>query len=160
MERSLLFVCTANICRSPMAEGLFSARVAADSNSWRIASAGVYAQPGYPAAYYTLEVLNERGIGLGDHRSKPISSELMDQYNLILTMEQGQKEALRLAFPQHARKIFLLSEMGGEYRDIVDPVGGVYVDYLDTAREIETFLNRGFDRIYALAGQNENKHGE
>lgn len=142
-----------------MAEGLFSARIADDS-SWQIASAGVYAQPGYPAAYFTLEVLNERGIELRDHRSKPVSPELMDRFNLVLTMEQGQKEALRLAFPQHARKIFLLSEMGGEYRDIVDPIGGVYVDYLDTAREIEAFLTRGFDRIHVLAGQTNHKHGE
>jgi protein-tyrosine-phosphatase len=108
---SILFVCSANICRSPMAEGLFGALVKDEPLKWQIGSAGVYAEPGLPAAPNTLQVLRKRGIDLPNHRSKPVSADLLAQYSLILTMEKGQKEALQVAFPTCASKIWLVSEI-------------------------------------------------
>lgn len=148
---SVLFVCTANICRSPMAQGLFLAKVKDQQAVWRIASAGTYAQAGFPAAQNTLEVLRERDIDLSNHRSQWISENLMQEYRLILTMEQDHKEMLQYAFPQHANRVFLLSEMAGEYRDIEDPIGKSLYAFQETAGEIEAILTRGFERIQALA---------
>lgn len=148
---SVLFVCTANICRSPMAMGLLRAKVEQEADEWRIESAGVWAQNGQPAAVFTRQVLADRGIELGNFRSRPITRELVESFNLILTMERGQKEALRAAFPQQASKVFLLTEMANRFGDIVDPIGGPLMDYEDTAREIEHLLTKGYERIRELA---------
>ncbi len=134
-----------------MAEGLFRLFTLQMGQTWRIGSAGVYAQPGYPAAEYTLEILREHGVDLSAHRSRLITADLIKQFQLALTMEQGHKEALLAAFPNRIGKIYLLSEMTGKFRDIVDPIGREYLDYLDTAREIKGIFSSGFDRIATLA---------
>jgi protein-tyrosine phosphatase len=149
--RSVLFVCAANICRSPMAMGLFSDQVLPDAGDWQIASAGIFAPAGYPAAQNTLAVLNQRGIDLSQHRSSQITREMMQTYNLILTMERGQKEALQIAFPKQAPKVYLLTEMIGEYWEIVDPISGSLYDFEETAREIQHLLTAGYERICRLA---------
>jgi protein-tyrosine-phosphatase len=150
--RSVLFVCAANICRSPMALGLFSALAMPAASDWQIASAGVFAPAGYPAAQNTLAVLKQRGIDLSQHRSSQITQEMMETYNLILTMERGQKEALQIAFPKQAPKVYLLTEMIGEYWEIVDPVGGSLRDFEGTSLEIEHILIAGYERICRIAG--------
>ncbi len=75
----------------------------------------------------------------------------METYNLILTMERGQKEALQMAFPNQANKVYLLTEMVGGYWEIVDPIGGPLIDFEDTAREIEQILLVGYKRICQAA---------
>jgi protein-tyrosine phosphatase len=150
--RSVLFVCAANICRSPLAMGLFSTAVAPQTDEWRIASAGVYAPVGYAAAQNTLALLKQKGFDLNQHRSAQITQEMVRTFNLILTMERGQKEALQIAFPVHAQKIYLLSEMIGENWEIADPIGGSYSDFEDTARDIEHILTKGYEKITHLAG--------
>jgi protein-tyrosine-phosphatase len=150
---SVLFICTANICRSPMAQGLLRARVSegGESHDWRIESAGVWALPEQPAALFTRQVLQERGIGLGNFRSRPISRELLAEFNLVLTMERGHKEALRAAFPEFAGRIFMMRELIGDTREIADPVGNPIEDYRDTAKEMENILIKGYDRLRKLA---------
>jgi protein-tyrosine-phosphatase len=152
--RSVLFVCTANICRSPMAMGLMRLRVAQEQEpeDWQIESAGIFAQPGYPTAYNTLEVLGGRGIDLSDYRSRPFTRQMVEDFNLILAMERNQREALRAAFPQYSGKIFMLSQMvGNRVIDVVDPMGGPLVEFEETAREIEQILEKGHARIRKLA---------
>jgi len=151
--RSVLFVCAANICRSPLAMGLFSAQLMPQSSEWQIASAGVCAPVGYPAAQNTLALLRQRGIDLSQHRSAQVTLEMVKNYNLVLTMERGQKEAIQIAFPEQAQKVYLLTEMIGEYWEIVDPVGGSLVDFEETAREIEQVLTAGYEKIYTFAGE-------
>ena len=150
MIHSILFVCAANICRSPMVMGLMTKQIARSSDEWRIESAGVWADVGYPAARNTLQVLENRGIDISKHRSRPVTFELISDFNLILVMERNQKEAMRAAFPQFADRIFILSEMIGQETDIVDPIGGPLVDFEDTAQEIETILSDGYPRIFEL----------
>ncbi|MBN1148093.1 MAG: hypothetical protein JXA78_12615 [Anaerolineales bacterium] len=134
-----------------MAMGLMMAIVKSRRDEWRIESAGVWARPGQPAAENTQLLISELGIDLNDFESRPISLQILSEFNLILTMENGQKEALRTAFPQFASKIYLLSEMIGETNEIVDPVGQPLVDFKATAREIQRILSQGFDQIRALA---------
>jgi protein-tyrosine phosphatase len=148
---SVLFVCTANICRSPMAMGLMRSRLGPDQEDWQVASAGIWAQPGIPPARNTLEVLRSRGIDLGDYGSRSVTYEMIQDFNLILTMERNHRDALRSAFPQYRNKIFMLSEMINDMTDVVDPVGGPLAGFEDTAREIETILDKGYGRIQRLA---------
>jgi protein-tyrosine-phosphatase len=155
MTHSVLFVCTANICRSPMAMGLMLAKVQGSADEWNIASAGVWADPGYPPAVNTLRVLEARGIELRAHRSRQITPEMVHAHELILVMERNHKEALRAAFPEKAGRIFLLTEMVDRRDDIVDPIGGSLADYQDTAQEIEAILAEGFENILRLAQSSE-----
>ena len=149
--RSVLFVCTANICRSPMAMGLLRVKVKGEENDWRIDSSGVWAQKGYPVAQFTLEVLKARGIDLDNYASKSLTVEMIQEFNLILTMERNQQEALHYAFPQYTGKIFMLSQMVGKKNDIADPVGGPLADFESTAQVIEQIIDKGFTRIRKLA---------
>lgn len=138
-----------------MAMGLFMAKIKDHEVEWKVASAGLFALPGYPPALNTKLVLRQRGIELSQHRSVQITPEMIQEFNLILTMEQGQKEALQAAFPDQAQKIFLLSEMIDQNWDIADPIGLPMADFEATAVEIEAILSEGFQRIVELAGDSE-----
>jgi len=148
---SVLFVCTANICRSPMAMGLLYARVANRADPWKVESAGTWAIPGQPAASNTRKVLLESKIDIAEHRSRTVTRELLYDFNLTLVMEQGQKEALRSEFPEIASRVYRFSEMIGENFDIEDPIGGPLEAYRNTAQVIERILTEGFEKIGQLS---------
>jgi protein-tyrosine-phosphatase len=151
---SVLFVCTANVCRSPMASAIFAKIVAqrANGENWRIESAGTWAQEGIPAVQNTQLTLSSLyKIDVQEHRSRCVSQELLSSFELILTMEKGHKEALQIEFPQIAERIYLIGEMIGEEREIQDPIGGPLIDYRDTARLLERILTDGFENIRRLA---------
>jgi len=80
-----------------------------------------------------------------------VTRELLQSFNLILTMEEGQKEALQIEFPELAHRVYLLSEMIGLTFNIADPVGGDLQDYRVTADEIEQIITDGFETISQLA---------
>jgi protein-tyrosine phosphatase len=117
---------------------------------WRVESAGTWAIEGQRPAASTLEVLSRRGIDL-QHRSRVVTPELLEAFNLILTMEAGHREALKVEFPQIADRVYLLSEMIGEDYDVKDPVGGPFDEFEKTAQELERIFDKGLDRIIQLA---------
>jgi len=135
-----------------MAMGLFRKKVS-DQAGWQIESAGTWTIQGQPAASYTLQVLQHRGIDIYDHRSRPVNRELLAQFNLILTMESGHKEALRVEFPEFSDRIFLLSEMIGEVSNIPDPIGRSIDDFEETAGDFERIFDQGFENILHHAGK-------
>lgn len=133
-----------------MAMGLFRKKVGDDSD-WKIESAGTWSIEDQPAATFTQEVLSQRGIDVSEHRSRSVTGELLSQFNLILTMEEGHKEALRIEFPKIAPRVYLLSEMVGEHYSIPDPMGGSIEHFERTAQEFERIFDDGFDKISKLA---------
>lgn len=156
---SVLIVCTANICRSPMAEAMLKRLVARrpDADQWRIESAGTWTNIGSPAAVMSQLVIQELGMDISKHRSRPVTTELLQHFDLILTMEEQHKEAMTIEFNGLADRIYVLSEMIGLNEDIPDPMGGKLIDYQETATMIEHILEDGLERIYQLAVENHSR---
>lgn len=152
MKRSVLFICTGNICRSPMAVWLLQDLVSTSDDEWIIESAGTMALEGYRASKNSLVAMENRGIEVTKHISRQITTQILIAFDLILVMERNHKEGLYSAFPEHADRIIMLSELIGRQYDIVDPFGGPLADYINTADEIERILVDGFNRILELTG--------
>lgn len=148
--RRILVVCTANRCRSPMAEGLLARRAAAADLPLIIASAGTWADSGLRPTENAIAVMAERGIDIAKIRSTEITSDLVISAYLILAMTAGHREALETEFVAAKGKTWLFSELEGGTWDIEDPVGGSLEDYRATADQLERLTDAGWRLIAAL----------
>lgn len=125
--QSILFVCTGNTCRSPLAEGFLKKLL--ERNSPRrieVGSAGLSAFPGSPASFQALRVARENSLFLEKHQARLVTSELIDQADLIVVMEPGHGQQLLGLYPQASGKILLLrhfARYGSRQRGIHDPYG-------------------------------------
>ncbi len=153
---TILFVCTANICRSPVAEALFADWVRRQGlpepeqpDGWRVLSAGTWAEPGAPASAYSREILAEQGLDLSAHRAQRVEADLMAQADLVLCMTRSHAEALRAEFPQSAKRIVLMSSLGGLSYDVPDPYGGPRRGYEEMVKELRDLVERGGLRVVA-----------
>ncbi len=150
----ILFICTANICRSPAAEGLLRQRLQQEGlHDWTVSSAGTWAQLERGAARAGIELLAERGIDISEHQAREVTQEAIDAADLILCMESGHAEALRVEFPEAATRIFLLSEMAGASHNVKDPFGGPYPGYVRMVDELSELIEAGLPRILGVAGR-------
>ena len=154
---TILMVCTGNICRSPMAAALLRARLRKGQgrDEWEVVSAGIRAPDGRPPSAYGMAEMEERSIDIRGHRSQGVTEKLMREANLVLVMARHHAEALTAAFPDQAGKVHLLSEMVGKTYDVLDPYGGTRLEYAYIAQELEDLIEEGYERIVALAEENE-----
>jgi RpiB/LacA/LacB family sugar-phosphate isomerase len=138
--KTILFICTGNVCRSPMAEGLFRHAVKG-SGKYRVLSAGVGAVDGQPPSPHAVRALKDLGIDISRQRSQMLTAELVQQSDYIFGMTHGHVDAVNLLFPQAAEKTFLLREFDETLdvfeKDISDPIGGSYEVYLNCRDQIE-----------------------
>jgi glycine hydroxymethyltransferase len=141
--KSVLFVCTGNICRSPIAEGLFR-RLLGNRKEIEVASAGVHAVHGQPPSLYAVQVCEEEGVDISTIRSQPVTAELVDRATHIFAMTGAHLETIQMLFPQGAEKSFLLREFEEPgttvWRDVADPIGLGREVYEDCARTIKNAL--------------------
>ncbi len=151
---SVLFVCTANQFRSPLAAACFINCLDQENadDIWRVESAGTWTMPGLPAAPLALKVAERLGLpGLNAHRTRPVDQTLLDQFDLILVMESGHLEAITVEFPSVCGRLNLLSEVAdGVPYSILDPADQSS-DPQEVASELQLLIQRGANKISALA---------
>lgn len=147
------FVCTGNICRSPMATGLLRRRLEEMGlgGQVQVFSTGVNAVDGYGASRNGIFVMAQRGIDITGHAARTVTGDDMARSNLVLTMSRSQAQSLRQSWPQYAWKVYLLSEMAGKRKDIKDPFGGTVEQYGAAADVISRYVDGGIERILELA---------
>jgi protein-tyrosine-phosphatase len=155
---SVLFVCTANRFRSPLAAAMFSRAleergITAD---WKVGSAGVWAMPGQPALAAVILAAARAGLDLTSHRSSRVSARLLSNYDLVVAMETDQKEALLAEFPQLEERVFMLSELTERRSyDIPDALGSE-PEMLAVLEELDSLIRRGAESIRVMGAYLEN----
>jgi glycine hydroxymethyltransferase len=147
-----------------MAEGLFE-RMIAERPDLRVLSAGVSTYPGQPPSAHAVEVLEELGVDISQHRSKPLSEKVIDEADWIVAMTRSHLDSIIYLFPRAAEKVYLLREFepGAPSLDVADPIG-MGLEAYRAAREIirnglpglMQFIDQ--DRSAALSNMNRNPH--
>src|SRR5215472_5072423 len=138
--KTILFICTGNVCRSPMAEGIFRHAIQGRGN-YRVISAGLGAMDGQPPSAHAVEAVKELGIDIAGQRSRMLTPDLVAQADYIFGMTHSHTDTVMLLYPQAAEKTFLLREFDDTLdpfeKDISDPIGGSYEVYLNCRDQIE-----------------------
>jgi len=143
--KSILFVCTGNTCRSPMAEAILRNK---KLEGIEARSAGIYAADGSEASTNAKIVLEEKNIQ-HDHRSSLLTAAEVRWADLILTMTASHKHKIQQQFPEAVMKVFTLKEYTGEPfdHDVFDPYGGSLSMYEETYRELEALIDKAVGKI-------------
>ncbi|ACB86408.1 low molecular weight protein arginine phosphatase [Natranaerobius thermophilus] len=168
--RTILFVCTGNTCRSPMAEWIFNNKV----EEWGLSdklqgkSAGIFAVDGTQASEHAKKIVNSKGGDLSEHRAQVVKQELVDQADLILTMTAEQKHFVESNYSSdnNNASVYLITEYvskllenpeelnqtgtsestsinsckDGEKSEVKDPIGGTYDEYQAVFFELEELI--------------------
>ena len=145
IEYSVLFVCTGNTCRSPMAEGLAKQMLAQmkgvpvqqlEEAGVRVRSAGVMTGGGSPPSGQAVEAMRQVGVDISDHASSVLTADLIQDADAIYTMTDSHRHAVLVHSPAAAEKTQRLDPEG----DIIDPFGGPVQVYVQTAEMIRAAL--------------------
>ena len=138
--KTILFICTGNVCRSPMAEALFR-RVVQGRGEFRVLSAGIGAMNGQPPTPHSARAMQELGVDISAQRSRMLTAELVRSADLILGMTHGHTDTVTMLYPAASEKTFLLREFDETLepyeKDISDPIGSPYETYVECRDQIE-----------------------
>lgn len=150
MIKKILFVCTGNTCRSPMAKLLFEEMVSKDpslrSVGAEVDSAGIIGG-GSQAMQEAIDVMNEHGLDLTSHQSKPLDGRLVDWADIVLVMEHEHKQGVMIRVPKAVEKTYLLSEYVGESGDVPDPYRKSISKYRECAALLQSLLGGLIEKL-------------
>jgi protein-tyrosine phosphatase len=151
----ILFVCTGNTCRSPMAAGGLRALLSGKNiDTIEVLSAGTHAATGSPATEYAMEAVKTWHGDISDHRARPLTRELLEEVDLILVMSTSHFQTVMTMLPEAMDKTYMLKkypEHGGDGEGVNDPIGGSLDMYNQTFLEIGEELGRFLPDLIAGA---------
>ena len=150
---SVLFVCTGNQYRSPIAAEAFRGQLIRDGliAQWRVASAGTWTSAGHHAPPDAVALARSFGINIEGHITRMVDAKMLEDADLVFVMEQGHKESIQVEFPLARKKVYLLSQvMEGLVYDIPDPVG-LRTEAESIIRDLVDMIYAGYGNIYRLA---------
>ncbi|MDQ3250279.1 MAG: low molecular weight phosphotyrosine protein phosphatase [Chloroflexota bacterium] len=147
--KRILLVCTANICRSPIAAGLLRARLATAglAEGVEVRSAGVQALVGERASPVGVALLATRGIDISRHVASSVTEDDLQQADLVLVMSERHRQSLFHYSPADLYKVLLLSELVYKQFDIADPYGQSKATYAATIALIDRIFERGWANL-------------
>lgn len=148
----VMFVCTGNICRSAMAEGMMKKLVADKKIDADTYSCGVYAETGDYATYHAVESVKEYGVDISGHRATNIRESKIEEMDCVLCATVSHKQSVLFLYPELKGKVYTMKEYAGmdengENLDIKDPWGYDENVYYRCAGEIEVCLERIVDKF-------------
>ena len=138
----IIFICTGNTCRSPMAEGLFRAHGGEEKTGLTAASAGLFTQDGMPASQNAVAAAAELGADITAHRSRMLTPDMAHDAHYLVCMTGAHYDRLCELFPDCADKVFTLLP-----EDISDPFGGDLETYRRAAAEIDKGVRSIIERL-------------
>ena len=137
--KEIVFVCTGNMCRSPMAEGLLRAAL---PPGWRdevtVSSAGTHSWDDQPAASLSVTVVKEKGIDISGHMARLVTPGIINRASLVVALAGTHMEYMEALVPGAGEWMILLGELDAERgdKDVRDPIGGSLEDYRDARDDI------------------------
>ena len=150
---SVLFVCTGNQFRSPIAAEAFRTQVSSDGRDaqWQIKSAGTWTSSGRRALRDAVELAHSFGLNIDGHVTQALDKTILEETDMVLVMTTGHKESIQVDFPFARKKIHLISQVleGIEY-DIPDPAG-VGEEAYEIIRDLVAMIRLGYGNIYRIA---------
>ena len=137
MINNILVICIGNICRSPIAEGLLKHALPDKT----VRSAGIGAMIGYPADPFAIQLMKEHGVDISEHRAQSLMMWMVNEADIILTMDVEQKRFIEQKYATSKGKVFRLGEF--DKYDILDP----YRQDLDVFRQTYSLIAQGVDAL-------------
>ncbi|MHB8086961.1 MAG: arsenate reductase/protein-tyrosine-phosphatase family protein [Anaerolineaceae bacterium] len=150
---AILFICTANQFRSPIAAASFAQVLSSSRNpdTWKIASAGTWTTSGLPAHPKAVIAASTIGLDITNHQTQEVNSEFINEFDLIVVMENNHKESLELEFPQTLGKIVILGQIANvPDGEIPDPAKDAFTNSDEVAELINTSIKQTFSKLVQL----------
>jgi protein-tyrosine-phosphatase len=149
-KKTVLFVCTGNTCRSPMAVGLLKKMAGPDT--FRILSVGTGAAEGAKPSRYAREVMEEEGIDISDHRSRVLDADALEDADNVLVMTESHGKQITEWFKSYAGKTRLLRSFDPvrddpDYPNVPDPMGLGKEAYIKCKEMIKRSLERAIREL-------------